>query len=102
MVGSDGVQIVNNHIHHTNGTAPQSGIDIEPEFYPGKNTIIHGKIRFTDNQIQVVLAYGENALIEDNHFEQDIKDSVGVYVHEGFSGEVIVKDNTFNGSDLTL
>ncbi|MBS4205791.1 right-handed parallel beta-helix repeat-containing protein [Lederbergia citrea] len=101
LVGSDGVQIVDNHIHHTNGTAPQSGIDVEPGFYPGKNTIIKGN-RFTDNIIQVVLAYGENVRIEDNHFEQNVKNSVGVYVHEGFSGEIDVKDNSFNGSGLTL
>nr|WP_249315788.1 right-handed parallel beta-helix repeat-containing protein [Bacillus sp. FJAT-49711] len=101
LVGSDGVQIVNNHIHHTNGTAPQSGIDVEPGFYPGKNTIIKDN-KFTDNFIQVVLAYGENALVEGNHFDQNVKDGVGVHADEGFIGEVIVKDNIFKGSDLTL
>ncbi|MGX2961366.1 right-handed parallel beta-helix repeat-containing protein [Peribacillus sp. JNUCC 23] len=101
LVGSDGVEIVNNHIHHTNGTAPQSGIDIEPGFFPGKNTIIKENT-FTDNKIQIVLAYGENAIIEGNSFVQSIKGSVGVHAHKGFRGKVVVKDNTFNGSGLTL
>ena len=77
LVGSDGVEIVNNHIHHTNGTAPQSGIDIEPGFYPGRNTIIKGNT-FTENKIQIVLAYGENVTIEENSFKQTISGSVGV------------------------
>ncbi|RST72571.1 right-handed parallel beta-helix repeat-containing protein [Siminovitchia acidinfaciens] len=101
LVGSDGVQIFNNHIHHTNGTAPESGIDIEPGFYPGRNTIIKGN-RFTDNIIQVVLAYGENVRVEDNHFEQDLKESVGLAADQGFKGDVVIKDNNFIGSGLTL
>lgn len=101
LVGSDGVKIMNNHIHHTNGTAPQSGIDIEPGFFPGKNTIIKSN-RFTNNKIQIVLAYGENATIEGNRFEQSLEGSVGVHAHKGFRGEVIVKDNDFIGSSLTL
>lgn len=101
LVGSDGVKILNNHIHHTNGTAPQSGIDIEPGFFPGENTVIKGNT-FTDNKIQIVLAYGENARIEDNRFEQSFKGTVGVHAHKGFRGEVVVKNNTFKGSGLTL
>ncbi|MEK3885912.1 right-handed parallel beta-helix repeat-containing protein [Bacillus sp. FSL K6-3431] len=101
LVGSDGVQIINNHIHHTNGTAPQSGIDIEPGFFPGKNTTIKGNT-FTDNKIQIVLAYGENVTIEDNHFEQNIEGGIGVHAHKGFRGEVVVNDNNFIGSGLTL
>ncbi|MDQ0975384.1 hypothetical protein QFZ31_005262 [Neobacillus niacini] len=101
LVGSDGVKILNNHIHHTNGTAPQSGIDIEPGFYPGKNTVIKGNT-FTDNKIQIVLAYGENARIENNRFEQSLKGTVGVHAHKGFRGELVLKNNTFNGTGLTL
>ncbi|WP_282173041.1 right-handed parallel beta-helix repeat-containing protein [Cytobacillus firmus] len=101
LVGSDGVKIYNNHIHHTGGTAPQSGIDIEPGFFPGRNTVIKGN-RFTDNKIQIVLAYGENAVIEGNHFKQSLEGAVGVHVHKGFRGDVIVKENTFKGSGLTL
>lgn len=101
LVGSDGVQIINNHIHHTNGTAPQSGIDIEPGFFPGKNTIITGNT-FTDNKIQIVLAYGENVTIEDNQFEQNMEEGIGVHAHKGFRGEVVVNNNNFIGSGLTL
>jgi hypothetical protein len=50
----------------------------------------------------VVLAYGENVRIEDNKFEQDIKDSIGLYGHKGIKGEVVIKGNTFIGSSLTL
>ena len=101
LVGSDGVKIINNHIHHTNGTAPQSGIDIERGFFPGKNTLIKGNT-FTDNKIQIVLAYGENATIESNIFKQNLKGSVGVHVHPGFRGKVAVKYNSFNGSGLNF
>ncbi|MCS0788031.1 right-handed parallel beta-helix repeat-containing protein [Cytobacillus firmus] len=101
LVGSDGVKIFNNHIHHTGGTAPQSGIDIEPGFFPGRNTVIKGN-RFTDNKIQIVLAYGENAVIEGNYFNQSLDGAIGVHVHKGFRGEMIVKENTFNGSGLTV
>lgn len=101
LVGSDGVKIINNHIHHTNGTAPQSGIDIEPGFFPGRNTVIKGNT-FTDNKIQIVLAYGENVTIEDNRFDQNVAGGVGVHAHKGFRGKVVVKDNIFNGSGLTL
>ena len=101
LVGSDGVTIVNNHIHHTSGTAPQSGIDIEPGFFPGKNTLIKGNT-FTDNKIQLVLADGENATIERNIFKQNFKGGVGVHVHPAFRGKVDVKYNSFNGSGLSI
>ncbi len=101
LVGTEGVKILNNHIHHTNGTSPQSGVDIEPGFFQGKNTIIKGNT-FTDNKIHIVLAYGENVIIEKNKFEQTLKGSVGVHAHKGFRGEVKVKNNTFNRSGLTL
>ncbi|MGI8384829.1 right-handed parallel beta-helix repeat-containing protein [Robertmurraya sp. P23] len=101
LVGSENVRILNNYIHHTNGTAPQSGIDIEPGYFPGKNTVIKGNT-FTNNKIQIVLAYGENVKIEANTFNQSVEGSVGVYSHEGFKGDVIIRGNTFNGSDLTL
>ncbi|HHW37931.1 MAG TPA: right-handed parallel beta-helix repeat-containing protein [Bacillales bacterium] len=101
LVGSDSVEILQNHIHHTSGTAPQSGIDIEPGFYPGNNTVIKWN-KFAENKIQIVLAYGENALIEGNTLNQTIDGGVGVHVHEGFRGDIYVNKNRFNGSGLTL
>lgn len=101
LVGSDGVEIINNHIHHTGGTAPQSGIDIEPGYYPGRNTVIKDN-KFTDNKIQIVLAYGENVKIDGNTFIQTNKGTVGVHAHQGFRGEVQINNNNFNGSDLTI
>lgn len=101
LVGTDGVQIKNNTIHHTNGTPPQSGIDIEPGFFPGRNTIIDGN-KFIDNKVQLVLAYGENVRIEGNYFEQTVSGSVGLHGHADFRGDIVVKDNIFNGSGMTL
>ncbi|OKL36569.1 right-handed parallel beta-helix repeat-containing protein [Domibacillus mangrovi] len=100
LVGSDGVTITNNDIHHIGGVAPGSGIDIEPGFYQGRNTIITDN-RFMDNRLQIILAYGENARIEGNTFKQAIK-GVGVYSYKEFTGEVTVKNNSFDGSTLTL
>ncbi|TCN22205.1 parallel beta helix pectate lyase-like protein [Mesobacillus foraminis] len=101
LVGSDGVQILENIIHHTNGTAPQSGIDIEPGFFPGRNTTIE-RNKFIENRIQIVMADGENVLIKGNYFEQTGQGNVGVHGHAGFRGEIVISDNIFSGSGLTL
>lgn len=99
--GGEDVQILNNYIHHTNGTSPQAGIDIEPGFYPAINHLIKGN-EFYNNKIQIVLAYGEAAKIEDNIFKQEnLSGSVGVYIHAGFN-KADVNNNTFIGSGLTM
>ncbi|MEI5908450.1 right-handed parallel beta-helix repeat-containing protein [Bacillus spongiae] len=101
--GGEGVQIKNNFIHHTNGTAPQAGIDIEPGFYPARNHVIQGNT-FLDNKIQLVAAYGENVTIEKNTFEQTaaVEGAVGVHIHKAYRGDKVMQNNQFKGSGLTL
>lgn len=91
----------NNYIHHTNGTSPQAGIDIEPGFYPAINHLIKGN-EFYNNKIQIVLAYGEAAKIEENIFKQEnLPGSIGVHIHAIFN-KADVNNNTFIGSGLTM
>lgn len=101
--GGENVQILNNKIHHTSGTAPQSGIDIEPGFFPAINHTIKGNT-FLDNKIQIVLCYGENALIDGNYFEQTsaVHGPVGVSIAKAYRGSKLVNNNTFKGSGLVL
>ncbi|MBS4197599.1 right-handed parallel beta-helix repeat-containing protein [Lederbergia citri] len=96
---SDGVNIVNNKIHNTNGTAPESGIDIEPGFYPAINTNIKGN-QFLNNTIHMVFAYGGNALIEENYFGPNVKDGIGFSINPAYYGAT-VKNNTFDHTDFT-
>ena len=98
--GSDNVEIAKNKIHHTSGTSPQAGIDIEPGFFPARNTFIKEN-DFDENKIQIVLAYGENAVIEKNNFKQTQSGTVGVHIHEGYRNAT-VQNNNFEGSGLTL
>jgi hypothetical protein len=101
--GGENVQIINNEIHHTNGTAPQAGIDIEPGFFPAKNHLIKGN-SFIDNQIQIVLAYGETVNIDGNYFEQtsNVEGGVGLHIHKNYRGDINVNNNKFNGSSMTI
>ena len=99
--GGENVEIINNSIHHTSGTAPQSGIDIEPGFYPARDITIKGN-DFYNNIIQMVFAYGDNAIVEENTFKtENLSGSIGFYVHPGFRG-VKTLNNTFHGSGLHL
>src|SRR5690625_80756 len=101
--GGENVEILNNTIQNTRGTAPQAGIDIEPGHYPATNHLIKGNT-FLDNKIQIVLAYGENVTIDDNYFEQTdvVKCGVGLHIHKAYRGSKVVTNNTFNGSGMTL
>lgn len=101
--GGEDVEILNNTIQNTRGTAPQAGIDIEPGHFPATNHLIKGNT-FLDNKIQIVLAYGENVTIDDNYFEQTdlVKGGVGLHIHKAYKGSKVVTNNTFNGSGMTL
>jgi hypothetical protein len=96
VVGTKNINIINNNIHDVRGIAPQSGIDIEPGYFPSINTNIKGN-KFINNRIQIVLAYGDIAEISDNYFEKGTNGSVGVYTYENFRG-LVANNNTFNGS----
>ncbi|WP_349772339.1 right-handed parallel beta-helix repeat-containing protein [Lederbergia citrisecunda] len=96
---SDGVEITNNKIHNTNGTAPESGIDIEPGFFPAINTIIRNN-QFVKNQIQMVFAYGGNAIVEDNYFGPNVERGGGFTINPAYYG-ASVKNNKFEQSSFT-
>jgi len=96
---SDGVYILNNKIHHTNGIAPESGIDIEPGFYPAINTYIKGN-HFLKNTIHMVFSYGGKATVENNYFGPNVKDGIGFAINPAYYG-AIVKNNQFDHSDFS-
>jgi len=96
---SDGVNILDNKIHNTSGTAPESGIDIEPGFYPAINTYIKGN-QFLNNTIHMVFAYGGNAIIEENYFGPNVRDGIGFSINPAYYGAV-VKNNQFDHTDFT-
>ena len=99
--GGEHIVIQNNIIHDIRGTAPGSGIDIEPGFMPAKDVTIQNN-RFFNNLINVVLAYGEDATLEGNTFETGGVGSVGVKIWEGFIGNIKVNKNTFKESGLDV
>lgn len=99
--GGEDVQILNNYIHHTRGTAPQSGIDIEPGFFPARNHLIKDNT-FYNNKIQVVLAYGDNATFEGNTFKvEGVPGATGLNVHAAYRG-ITVNSNKFFGTGFIL
>jgi len=93
LVGTDGVDILNNKIHDIQGTAPQSGVDMEPGFYPALNTEISGN-EFRNNIIHVVLAYGDHVVANNNYF------GPGATFYSNSWGGVSASYNTFDNSDF--
>ncbi|MFJ7728141.1 right-handed parallel beta-helix repeat-containing protein [Neobacillus sp. NPDC097160] len=91
---SDDIKIINNKIHHTKGTAPESGIDIEPGFYPAINTLIKGN-QFLNNKIHMVFSYGGKATVEGNYFGPNVVNGVGFSINPSYSG-AIVDNNKFD------
>ena len=71
IIQMDGIRITNNHIHHTNGTAPQFGIDLEPNSRTTRKIerAIIDHNRFHDNVAGDLINYGQNTFIEYNQFE---------------------------------
>ncbi|MED1201809.1 right-handed parallel beta-helix repeat-containing protein [Heyndrickxia acidicola] len=91
---TDNLQIINNRIHDISGTDPQSGIDIEPGFYPAIHTLIKGN-QFNNNVIQMVLSYGGDATVTDNYFGPGGQFSV----NPSYIG-ALVQNNTFDHTDV--
>jgi len=94
------VQILNNYIHHTKGTSPQSGIDIEPGFATAYNHTIKGNT-FEDNVIQMVVSKGENLLVEGNTFKSTTTNGVGFHVHPNYK-DVKIINNVFEGRGMGI
>lgn len=97
---SDGVLIKNNTIHNISGTAPQSGIDIEPGYYPARNIMIKENT-FLDNKIHMVAAYGETVTIEGNYFGKGLVGHVGLAISSGYRG-VDIRNNVFENSGIVV
>ncbi len=71
VVGVDGVRITNNEIHHTNGTAPQFGIDFESRGDTPENTrAIVDHNDFHDNVAGDLIIDAYDTFIEYNRFSQ--------------------------------
>ncbi len=66
LVGSTGVLIEFNEIHHTNGTSPQFGIDIEGAGRTNENIIIRDNYFHNNRGGDVVNTDGRNVLFENN------------------------------------
>jgi hypothetical protein len=95
---SENIKIINNKIHHIKGTSPQSGIDIEPGFYPAINTLIKSN-KFLNNKIHIVLAYGGNTTITDNYFGPNISGGLGLSVNPNYYGTT-VDNNKFDHTNF--
>ncbi|MFK9089933.1 right-handed parallel beta-helix repeat-containing protein [Bacillus salipaludis] len=96
VVGAKGVTIESNNIHDMKGTAPESGIDVEPGFYPANDIFIRNN-RFANNELHVILTYGgKNAVVENNYFGPSR--SLGVSAQD--FGDVVISNNEFVQSSL--
>ena len=70
IVGAQQVLIENNEIHHTNGTSPQFGIDIESLSFDSRDIIIRGNHFHSNRGGDIVNTDGKNVLVEDNLLRQ--------------------------------
>jgi hypothetical protein len=96
VVGAKSVTIENNNIHDIKGTAPESGIDVEPGFYPANDIFIRNN-QFANNELHVILTYGgKNAVVENNYFGPSR--SLGVSTQD--FGDVVINNNEFTQSSL--
>lgn len=99
--GADQVLIENNEIHDIQGTAPQSGIDVEGGFWENgnRNSNIHIRNnRFYNNATYDIILYdGQHATIEGNYLGS--KGVIGLAISEPFR-DATVKDNHFDGSRI--
>ncbi len=70
IVGAEQVLIENNEIHHTNGTSPQFGIDIESLSFNSENIIIRKNNFYNNRGGDIVNTDGKNVLVEHNTMRQ--------------------------------
>ena len=70
IVGGVRVLIDDNEIHHTGGTAPQFGVNVESLIYRSEEITIRGNHFHHNAGGDVVNTDGRNVLIEDNRFEE--------------------------------
>ncbi|MGV3464372.1 MAG: right-handed parallel beta-helix repeat-containing protein [Heyndrickxia sp.] len=96
---SESIKIINNNIHDISGTAPQSGIDIEPGFYPALDTLIKDN-QFVNNKIHMVFAYGGKSKVENNYFGPNVSNGLGFSINPAYQ-DAVVQNNTFDHSGFT-
>ncbi|WP_346883143.1 right-handed parallel beta-helix repeat-containing protein [uncultured Algibacter sp.] len=70
IVGGSDILIENNEIHHTKGTSPQFGIDLEGAGRTNKNVIIKSNYFHHNTGGDIVNTDGRNILVEDNILKQ--------------------------------
>lgn len=70
LVGSSDVLIEKNEIHHTKGTSPEFGIDLEGAGRINKNTIIRQNYFHHNTGGDIVNTDGRNVLVEENILKQ--------------------------------
>jgi len=70
IVGGEDVLIQNNEIHHTSGTSPQFGIDIESRIYKSDDVRIVSNYFHDNRGGDIVNVDGTNVLIDGNILEQ--------------------------------
>ena len=70
IVGGQDVLIAGNEIHHTQGTSPQFGIDVESGIYSSKNIRIRANHFHHNRGGDIVNTDGHNVIVEDNILEQ--------------------------------
>ena len=100
IVGGAYVRIENNEIHHTQGTSPQFGIDIEGQGRHDHDIIIQGNSFHHNAGGDYVNSSGTNVWIEDNSFDQtglEAPQTDGHLVHWTNTDQVI-RRNTFTGA----
>lgn len=110
IVGAIRVEIDNNEIHHTNGTAPQFGIDVESLSFTSRDITISNNYFHHNAGGDIVNTDGRNVLIEYNRFvEGDGLSADGSRPMRNLDGPVVtwpnadqvIRHNTFhvrNGS----
>ncbi len=97
VVGGSSINIENNHIHNTRGTAPQFGIDIEGQGRDDHDIIIRGNRLENNRGGGVVNCSGRNVWIEENVFDETENEEAAIdggLVYWSDTNQV-VQGNTF-------
>ena len=103
VVGGVRILIHNNEIHHTSGTPPQFGIDIESLKYESRDIIIRQNTFHNNRGGDIVNTDGKNVLIEYNTLEQgeDSQYIDGPIVYWK-RGDMTVRHNTIQMTDPSV
>jgi hypothetical protein len=98
IAGGDNILVKNNILHDIEGTAPQSGIDVEGGIHPNTNLIITNNQFYNNKRYNLILFDGKDAVVDGNQFGPA---PIGLAISNPFTG-AMVKNNTFDGSGITV